>query len=193
MKNSINDLARMWRNLHPTTRRLVKGPVPPAASPDSETKPIDSELSNLLAALDCHLAEQTPAARRRQRLQRLAENCALVLQGQTRSAEIFAQLVARAYRRHDFARLDALGAILAARFSPREICATLRHPHPIVRALGHEALVHLPLSALTLLLADSAAAPLARYALERQALDYGSEPAQEFLFFLDDNEFGVAE
>lgn len=193
MKNPVNDLARMWRNLHPTTRRLVKGPVPPTAPRNAPSRAADSELSRLLAALDHHLAEKTPAARRRRGLQRLAENCALVLQSQTRSAEIFAQLVARAYRRHDFARLDALGATLVARFSPREICATLRHRHPIVRALGHEALVHLPVGRLVSLLSDPAAAPLARYALERQALDYQTEAAQEVLFFLDDDEFGVAE
>jgi hypothetical protein len=155
----------------------------------------DAELCRLLAALDQRLAETSVHAARRRELSRLADACAAMLQAQTRSAETFAQLVARAHRRHDFLRIGALADIAANRFTPAEICEVVRHPHPIARALGHEALVHLPTAKLAHLLADPGDAALARYALERQALDYGSEEAHEILYFLDDDEgeYGPAE
>jgi hypothetical protein len=110
-----------------------------------------------------------------------------------RPAEGFIRLVTDAHRCHDFARLDALGNALSARFAPAAICAVARYPHPVVRALAHEALVHLPTPALAGLLAHPRHAPFARLALERQAVEYHNETAHEILWFMDDQEgeFGV--
>ena len=199
MKNTGTEIACVWRNLRPATRKLLRGALAATASLSPVEVIVSAgaahEMSRLLAALDQQLELNRLPAPARQDLRQLADTCAAVLQAEACSAKIFAQLVERAYRRHDFARLCALGELLAARFAPQELCLTLRHPHPVVRALGHEALVNLPTTALARLLSEPAQADLARYALECQALDYGSEAAHEILFFLDDEEgeFCVAE
>ena len=196
MKHFGANIARVWEGLRPTTRHLVERALttPRGAAQSYDTR-ADGELSRLLDALDQRLARQPLNAPQTQQLQQLADACAVLLQDQTRSAEVFAQLVIRAQRRYDFARLDALGGALAARFAAREICEVARHPHAAARALGLEALIHRPAATLANLLADPGDAALARYALERQALDYNSEEAYEILYFLDDDdgESGVGE
>ena len=189
MKHFGISIARVWEGLRPTTRHLVERALTtsPGAARTYDTR-ADGELSRLLDALDQRLARRPLAAPQKQQLQQLADACAVLLQEQTRSAEVFAQLVARAQRRYDFARLDALGGALSARFAASEICEVARHSHAAVRALGLEALIHRPASALANLLADPGDAALARYALERQALDYNSEEACEILYFLDDDD-----
>ncbi len=187
MKHFGNNIARVWEALPPATRSLLQGALPAWCEKPGQ----GGGLSSLLNVLD----QYSWPPPQQSEVRRLADACAAVLQAQIRSVEVFAQLVARAHRHHDFARLGTLAEIPAERFTARTICELVRHPHHIVRAIGHEALVHLPTSTLAGLLVNAKDMALARYALERQALDYHSAAAQEILYFLDDEEgeCGVAE
>ena len=117
-------------------------------------------------------------------LRHIADTCAAVLQEKTRSAEVFAQLVRRADSQRDYARVDALADALT-RFAPSEICELARSQDVVVRALANEALAQFPTSALIGLLSDPVDSDIARDALRRQALDYGSEEARQIVNALD--------
>jgi predicted component of type VI protein secretion system len=194
MKDFGANITSVWEGLRPTTRRLVERALTAAPANTPSFGRYDAraewELSRLLKALDQRLAEDkaTLEAAAQSNMRRCANTCADMLQNQTRSAEVFGQLVERAHRRHDFARIDALGDILAQRFPPSEICEVSRHYYPVVRALGIETLAHLPALTLAHLLADPVDAGVARLALELQAFDYGSEEAHRLLHLLDDED-----
>lgn len=195
-------MASVWEGLRATTRSLVEralqtpgtvGANTAAGSGNSSSNVsydprADWELSRLLTAVDERAAEADAAslnAEQSSELRRIAETCALMLQNQTQSAEIFAQLVMRAHRGHDFARIDALADALSARFAPAEICEIARCPFPVVRALAQEALAQLPTNVLITLLPDPVDTDIARDALERQADDYGSEEARRIVYLLE--------
>jgi len=189
-------VASVWEGLRSTTRKLVEralqSPTFTAApSQRGEGRPYDAradwELSRLLAALDERSAEAVASLNEEQEkeLRRVADTTALVLQNQTQSAEVFAQLVARAHRVRDYARIDQLADTLAMRFAPSEICELARSGNPVVRALAQEALAQTPTSTLIGLLADPIDAEIARDALERQATEYGSEEARRVVNILD--------
>jgi hypothetical protein len=61
----------------------------------------------------------------------------------------------------------------------------VRSNNPVVRALAQEALAQTPTSTLIALLADPIDAEIARDALERQAVEYGSEEARRIMHLLD--------
>ncbi len=183
-------VANVWNHLRTTTRNLIENVwqsagsgsahVPRSAPYDPRA---DQELSQLLAALDEH-AQQTDASSGREgarESRRLADACANVLSQQTQSAEVFAQLIERAHRRNNYAQVDALAALLPERLAPSELCELARSNTVIVRALGHEALTQLPTSLLAAVLRDPVDAAIARQALERQAIEFGSEDAQRIL------------
>lgn len=191
-------VASVWEGLRSTTRNLVEralqssGATAATISPQrSESRPYDAradwELSRLLAALDERLTEAGASmnAEQEKELRRMADTTALVLQNQTQSAEVFAQLVARTYRLRDYARIDQLADALSARFAPSEICELARNNHEIVRALAQETLAQTPTSTLIALLGDPIDAEIAREALERQAGEYGSEEARRIVNILD--------
>jgi len=190
-------VASVWQGLRSTTRSLVEralqssGTASAAQPARSEGRPYDAradwELSCLLAALDEHSAEGGASldAEQARELFRMADTTALVLQGQTQSAEVFAQLVARAYRLHDYARIDQLADALAVRFAPSEICELARSNDAVVRALAQEALAQAPTALLIGLLADPVDSEIARDALEHQAADYGSEDARRVVQLLE--------
>jgi hypothetical protein len=191
-------VASVWEGLRSTTRNLVEralqsSGVPSAPQPargegrSSYDARAEWELSRLLAALDERSAESGASLNEEQskELRRMADTTAIVLQGQTQSAEVFAQLVARAYRLHDYARIDQLADTLSARFAPSEICELARSGNPVVRALALEALAQSPTSMLINLLADPIDSEIAREALERQAIEYGSEEARRVVIILD--------
>ncbi|MBV9210684.1 MAG: hypothetical protein JOZ52_08650 [Acidobacteria bacterium] len=192
-------VASVWEGLSSKTRKLIVGALQtPTANPTTAPQPHDGgarnydprsdwELSRLLSALDERVAEQgkSLSAEQSREMRHMAETCAALLQNQTRSAEVFAQLVLRAHRAHDFARIDQLADALAARFTPSEMCELARHDHPVVRALANEALAQSPTSMLVALLADEVDAEIARDALERQAEDYGNEEARQIVYLLD--------
>ena len=191
-------MASVWEGLRSTTRNLVEralqssGAVAASiASQRGESRPYDAradwELSRLLAALDERSTEAGASmnAEQEKELRRMADTTALVLQNQTQSAEVFAQLVGRAHRQRDYARIDQLADTLASRFAPSEICELARNIHEVVRALAQEALAQTPTSTLIGLLGDPIDAEIAREALERQAEEYGSEEARRIVHLLD--------
>jgi hypothetical protein len=143
-------------------------------------------LSRLLAALDERSSETdgSLAIEKGTELRHIADTCAAVLQEKTRSAEVFTQLVRRADSKRDYARVDALADALT-HFAPSEICELARAQDVVVRALANEALAQFPTSALIGLLSDPVDSEIARDALRRQALDYGSEEARQIVNALD--------
>ncbi len=200
-------VASVWEGLRSTTRKMVVGAL---QSPAGTTTPVqqahgsgatsydarsDWELSRLLAALDERVAEGGSALSDEQarETRRMAEACAVLLQNQVQSAEVFSQLVARAHRAHDFARIDALADALTERFAPSELCELARDDHAVVRALAHEALAQSPTGVLVSLLVDPVDANVAREAIERQADEYGNEEARHLVHMLDQAEMAAEE
>lgn len=193
MKDFGGRLASVWSELRPTTRGLVEralqtpsGPPAPARNANAANAPYDAradhELSLLLAALD-ERALETGASLETDKeleLRHMADTCATVLQEKTRSAEVFAQLVRRANDRRDYARIDLLADALGG-FAPSEICELARSQDVVVRALANETLAQFPTSALVGLLGDPVDSEIARDALRRQAIDYGSEEARQIV------------
>jgi hypothetical protein len=189
----------VWEGLRSTTRNLVEramqtstvGSTSTQSNRAAESRPYDAradwELSRLLSALDERATEAGAAlnAEQARELRRMADTTAFVLQSQTQSAEVFAQLVARAHRHNDYARIDQLADALAARFAPSEICELARSGYAVVRALAQETLAQAPISLLVGLLADPIDSEIARDALERQAIEFGSEEARQIVSVLN--------
>jgi len=189
-------LASVWSGLRPATRGLVeramqaRNTTVPTRNVNTSSPPFDAradrELSLLLSALDERVIE-TDLSRQREhgtQLRQIADTCAAVLQEKTQSAEVFTQLVRRADSQRDYARIDALADALR-RFSPTEICELARTEDAVVKALANEALAQTPTGILVLLLSDPVDSDIAREALRRQALDYGSEEARQIVSALD--------
>jgi hypothetical protein len=189
-------LAMVWSEMRPATRGIVERALQstnsvtpanrnagPANSPYDARA--DHELSLLLAALDERASEivKSPETQGTQ-LRHIADTCAAVLQEKTRSAEVFAQLVRRADRQRDYARIDALADALT-RFAPSEICELARSQDGVVKALADETLAQFPTSMLIGLLSDPVDSETARDALRRQMVDYGSEEARQIVNALD--------
>jgi hypothetical protein len=192
MKDFGGRLASVWSELRPTTRGLVERALQTPSTPPATTRSAsanapydaraDHELSRLLTALD-ESALETGASletEKENQLRHMADTCAVVLQEQTRSAEVFEQLVKRASDRRDYARIDMLADSLAG-FAPSEICELARSQDVVVRALANETLAQFPTSALVGLLGDPVDSEIARDALRRQALEYGSEEARQIV------------
>lgn len=188
----------VWEGMRSTTRSLIVSALqqPSAASQRGQLRydaRADWELSRLLSVLDEHAAESGASLNTEQSgsLRRMAEVTASVLESQTQSAEVFAQLVARAQRLRDYKRIDALADALSTRFAPSEVCELARAQNVVVRALAQEALAQSPTATLVQLLSDPVDAEIARDALERQAEEYDSELARQVVNALnqvDDSE-----
>jgi hypothetical protein len=181
-------VASIWSELRPATRGLVEHALQISSSQSGPGRNIpydsraDVELSRLLAALDDRAAETSALVQTKKddRLRRVADTCAAVLQEKTQSAEVFAQLVRRAEMQRDYARIDALADALT-RFAPSEICELARSQDQVVRALADEALAQFPTGTLVTLLNDPIDSDMARQALRRQAVEYGSEDARQII------------
>ena len=184
-------VASVWQGLRPSTRSLVERalstpPTQAAAATASRRENVydarsEWELSRLLAALDERAAEEDSVAlstEQSRELRRMSETCAAVLNREARSSEVFAQLLERALRAHDYARVDEIADVMTARLAPSELCETARHINPAVRAVAQEALLQLPTAMLVALLGDPVDAETARAALESQADEYESEEAR---------------
>lgn len=190
-------VANAWNHLRTTTRNLVerawKSPASASATQVQRAMPYDpradQELSQLVVALDEHAAqvEQSSGREGGREARRLADACAQVLSQQTQSAEVFAELIERAHQRKDFARVDALAALLPERLAPSEMAELGRANNVVVRALAQEALTQLPASLLAALLRDPVDAGIARQALERQATEFASLEAQQILHDFERN------
>jgi hypothetical protein len=193
-------VASVWQGLRPSTRSLVEralttattAPQTAAANASRTDAAYDArsewELSRLLAALDERADEKTGARlsdEQSRDLLRIAETCASVLHRQARSAEVFSQLLGRALRAKDYARVDALADVMTARLAPSELCEMARDASPSVRAVAQEALLQLPTSTLVSMLGDPVDADTARAALESQADEYDSEEARIIVHALE--------
>ena len=193
IENFGGRVATVWSELRPTTRGLVERALQltNANSPQSRNPPYDPradlELSRLLTALDDRAAETTaaPDNEESEQLRHVANTCATVLQEKTQSAEVFAQLVRRADQQRDYKRIDVLADALNSRFAPSEICELARSEDVIVRALANEALSQFPTSVLVGLLSDPVDSEIARDALRRQAMEFGSDEARQIINALD--------
>jgi hypothetical protein len=190
-------IATVWSELRPATRGLVERALQGASSGTSTARNFqydaraDLELSRFLAALDDRAAEKSDTldAENVAKLESIADTCASVLQEQTESAEVFAQLVRRAELQKDYKRIDVLADALTSRFPPSEICELARSEDVIVRELANEALSRCPVSLLAGLLNDPVDAETARSALRQQVAEYGSEDARQLLLALEQEEF----
>ena len=185
-------VATVWSELRPTTRGLVERALQVSSTTSPQARipydpRADLELSRLLAALDDRAADTSAALddEQREQLRHVAKTCATVLQEKTQSAEVFAQLVRRADQQHDYKLIDILADALNSRFAPSEICELARSEDVIVRALANEALAQFPTSVLVGFLSDPVDSEIARDALRRQAVDYGSEEARQIINALD--------
>lgn len=180
-------VASVWEGLRSTTRSLIVSALQQPAATTAARGGVrydaraDWELSRLLSVLDERASEAGASMNTEQSvgLHRMAEVTASVLESQTQSAEVFTQLVARAYRTRDFKRIDSLADALSTRFAPSEVCELARSTHPVVRALAQEALAQSQTTTLLQLLGDPIDAEIARDALERQASEYESELARQ--------------
>lgn len=184
-------VASVWQGLRPATRSLVERALstpPPAFTSATASRSEGAydarsewELSRLLAALDERASEKGESilsAEQARELVRMSETCAAVLHRQARSAEVFAQLLERAFRVKDYARVDAVADVMTARLAPSELCEMARNPNPAVRAIAQESLLQMPTAVLVALLGDPVDAETARVALECQAEEYESEEAR---------------
>jgi hypothetical protein len=186
-------IATVWSELRPATRGLVEralqsGSPQPIRNFQYDARS-DIELSKLLTVLDDRLAEKRDALDPETitKLRSVAETCAAVLLEKTESAEVFTQLVRRAQSQRDYKRIDVLADVLNSRFPPGEICELARSEEVVVRELANEALARCPVSSLAGLLGDPVDADIARAALRRQVVEYGSEEARELLSVLDES------
>ena len=186
-------VTKAWNGLRAPTRKLLErawdstSRSVPQVSPSPTYDPhADDELRQLLTALDEHVsnAESTPD---RESAIRLADACAALLSQQTQSAEVYAQLIARAHQRNDYAQVDALAGLLPDRLAPSEVCELARAGNVVVRALAQEALTQMPTALLAILLRDPIDSMVARQALERQAFEFASNEAQRALRQFDES------
>ena len=192
-------IATVWSELRPATRGLVERALQAAASGTTTARNFqydaraDLELSRFLAALEERAADKTNSldAETVAKLKAIADTCAGVLQEQTESAEVFAQLVRRAESQKDYKRIDVLADALTSRFPPSEICELARSEDVIVRELANEALARCPISVLSGLLNDPVDAETARSALRRQVTEYGSEDAKQLLIALEQEDYAA--
>jgi len=191
IENFGGRVATVWSELRPTTRGLVERALQLSNSNSASARNppydprADLELSRLLSALDDRAAETVTDTEESEQLRHVANTCATVLQEKTQSAEVFAQLVRRADQQRDYKRIDVLADALNSRFAPSEICELARSEDVIVRALANEALSQFPTSVLVGLLSDPVDSEIARDALRRQAVEFGSEEARQIVNALD--------
>jgi len=186
-------IATVWSELRPATRGLVERAMQAAGNTSQNPRNFqydaraDLELSRFLTVLDDRASEKSDGldAEIASKVRSVADTCAKVLLEKTESAEVFAQLVKRADRQRDYKRIDVLADALNARFPPSEICELARSEEVIVRELANEALARCPISILAGLLSDPVDAEIARSALRRQVVEYGSEEARQIVNVLD--------
>jgi hypothetical protein len=189
-------IATVWSELRPATRGLVERALQAALGAAQPTRNFqydaraDIELSRFLTVLDDRVGEKSDALDPETvtKVRSVADTCAAVLLEKTESAEVFTQLVRRAEMQRDYKRIDLLADALNTRFPPSEICELARSQDVIVRELAKEALARSPISVLASLLSDPVDSEIARAALRRQVIEYGSEEARQIVNVLDQGE-----
>jgi len=192
IKNLGPQVARVWDDLRPTTKRLLAGALNPGSPLPSQSQSsryhydahADWELSRLLAALDERSKSKidTSDAPEKSDAVQLAETCARILEEQSGSAEVFIQLATRSIAQADYNRLEKLADILFERFSPPEIAEVVRQTElPQIRAIAFETLAMLPVELIAPLLDDPLYSDIAVNSLEQKAFEFDSEEARELL------------
>ena len=178
-------VATVWETLRPVTKEMLVGEMRSEPASVKTSRPhydahADWELSSLLSALDELSASNAVKndASKMSEMSQLAAVCVRMLETQSASAEIFIQLATRAVRNNDFAQLDQLSDRLAERYSASEIAEVIRQTtSPQIRAIAHETLSMLPVSALEPLLSDSLYGDIAIGAMSQRAYEFDSEEA----------------
>jgi hypothetical protein len=192
IKNLGPQVASVWDDLRPTTKRLLAGALKTGSPLPSQSQSpkyhydahADWELSRLLAALDERSRSKidTSDAPEKSDAAHLAETCARILEEQSGSAEVFIQLATRSIAQADYNRLEKLADILFERFSPGEIAEVVRQTElPQIRAIAFETLAMLPVELTAQLLDDPLYADIAVSSLEQKAFEFDSEEARELL------------
>jgi len=185
-------VASIWDGLRPVTKNMLEGALQAGNSSILNPKTpkffydahADWEVSRLLTALDeqSKTTEIRKDAVKLDEINQLANVCVLVLESQSASAEVFIQLAERAIKENDYNRLDKLGDHLAARYSAGEIAEVVRQTEmPQIRAIAHETLAMMSISALVPLLDDPLYAGISAGALEQKAYEFDSEEARDIL------------
>lgn len=191
IKDLGTQVATVWEGLRPLTKKMLVRAWQ-ATSGKISSKPqkffydahADWELSRLLEALDkraANLSTASNAAERRE-VEEMANTCALVLQSQTESAEVFIQLAERALQNRSYATIDELADILLERFSTGEICEIVRQTeNPALAAIGYETLALVPVQSFLPLIDDPFYEEIVRNALDQQAYEFQNEEARKLL------------
>ncbi len=186
IKNLGPQVERVWKDLRPTTKRLLAGALKSGSPHPSKSQTAnynydahaDWELSRLLEALDDR--SETRLGASGEEAAELAETCARILEEQSGSAEVFIQLATRAIALSDYDRLEKLADRLFERFSAGEIAEIVRQTElPQIRAIAFETLSMLPVELVEPLLDDPLYAEIAINSLEQKAFEYDSEEARE--------------
>ena len=199
IKNLGPQVARVWDDLRPITKRLLAGALKTGSPLQSQSQSpryhydahADWELSRLLAALDERSKSKidTSDAPEKSEAAQLAETCASILEEQSGSAEVFIQLATRSIAQADYNRLEKLADILFERFSPAEIAEVVRQTElPQIRAIAFETLAMLPVDLISPLLDDSLYADIAVGSLEQKAFEFDSEEARDLLERLENEQ-----
>ena len=188
IKNFGARVESVWQDLRPVTKKMLARAIEANTSKPNQKFSYDAhadwELSRLLSALDEQAAstEIKEDAEKLRELKQFSNACALVLEAQTESAEVFIQLAKRTVLRNDFNKFDALADVLLTRFSAGEIAEVIRQTDmPQIRAIAYETLALKPVASLLRILDDSLYTEIAVNALEQQAFEYESDEAREIL------------
>ena len=195
IKNLGPQVESVWKDLRPTTKRLLAGALKSGNPHPSKSQTAnynydahaDWELSRLLKALDDRSQVRSDASGAE--AAELAETCARILEEQSGSAEVFIQLAGRAIALSDYNRLEKLADRLFERFSAGEIAEIVRQTDvPQIRAIAFETLSMLPVELIEPLLDDPLYAEIALSSLEQKAFEYESDEAKELLERFDREE-----
>lgn len=199
IKEISEKVASVWDGMRPVTQKMLVGAMQssnPTQLTNKHTKfsydaHADWEVSSLLAALDEQSKSKEARADKTKffEITQLANACALVLESQSASAEVFIQLAERVIKENDYARLDKLADQLAERYSSGEIAEIIRQTElPQIRAIAYETLAMLPIPAILPLLDDPLYADIGICSIEQKAYEFDSDEARDILDQIDAEE-----
>lgn len=199
IKNLGMRVENIWKDLRPMTKKMLAGELKTAAQKRKKNFSYDAhadwEISRLLTALDEQSVKSKTAKNtgKLKEINHLAEVCAYVMEAETKSAEIFIQLVERALSRNKYKKIDELSDILLERFSASEIAEIIRQTEKApIQAIAYETLAVSPVSSITPLVRDPLYFEIACNVLDQQANEFENEEARATLERLSSNfKFGI--
>lgn len=188
IKNYGKQVETIWKDLRPITKEMLVRAMKTNKFANKQKYSYDAhadwELSSLLDALDKQVndSKSIKDANQINEINHLADICAIVLESQTESAEVFIQLAKRALARNDFHKIDKLADALFDRFSAGEIAEIVRQTNLAqIRAIGYETLAVFPATLIEPLLDDPLYFEIACNVLEQQAIEFESDEARNIL------------